>query len=62
MTTSFGARPLLALLVVAMVPLAWGCGGKAKPGEACQTQSDCEKGAICFEHKCEAPNERFTCE
>jgi hypothetical protein len=56
MTTSLGARPLSQLMFIAMLPLALGCGGKAKPGEACKTQSDCERGAICFEHKCEAPN------
>ena len=33
------------------------CGGKAKSGEACEKQSDCERGMICFNAKCEAPGE-----
>jgi hypothetical protein len=56
MTTSLGSRQLYQLMLMSLVLLVFGCGGKAKPGEACDRQSDCERGAICFEHKCEAPN------
>ena len=57
MSQSWVARDLWRWpVIVGLSLLVAGCGGKAKPGEACETQSDCEKGAICFEHKCEAPN------
>ncbi|MGB0590519.1 MAG: SH3 domain-containing protein [Myxococcota bacterium] len=56
MNAPFVNKRVLMWMLVGMLPMALGCGGKAKPGEPCKTQSDCERGAICFEQKCEAPN------
>ena len=56
MTESPRWRALGLGVLFLSLSMATGCGGKAKTGEACESQSDCERGSICYENKCEAPN------
>ena len=46
---------MTCIIALSLSAFALGCGGKAKQGEACEKQSDCERGATCFDGKCEAP-------